>query len=645
MPFKPARLRGPYVQTNQWRTAVFALLLVSLTLTALPADASTIAGVEFSADSVPVYNRLEVTFTIDAAYANPFDPDEVDVRALIETPGGITLTVFGFYYQPYTRELVDGREQLVAVSEPEWMVRFSPMEEGHYTLTLSVTDASGQSVTGPFDFNATSPLTSGFVRVDAQNPRYFSFDDGSQYIPLGANVCWAYDGGSFSTETWWQRMAAEGGNWSRLWMTETGPQILEWNENHWSGQFEGLGRYSLAMAWKFDEMLRIAEELGIYVQLVFHQASQFNTGTWSSWNDNPYNLSNGGPIATAMEFFTDETCSRLWDQKTRYILARYGAYRSVLAWELWNEVNGIGGYHPWIVNPWRLRKVALITAQDVYHHLVTDSSMEPYQFEPDHQSHTLDFYNRHEYLLGFTPGVWLLRKPWFANGRPVVMAEYGIDVNSQFDRQDTAGINWHNGIWAALLSGYAGGAMNWWWDTVLDPNDLWYLNAAPAAFVAADRMSDYHNVLHGIQLTTPNGSPLQVIGLLGNDSEPKAIFWVHDRRSNWLQAEPPAIKGAVATIDSLPGGVWRIEFWNTFNGEVTIETRELGQTFALQLPSFTRDIAIRARLQPPADDDDDDDDDNDDDGADDDVADDDQTDDDGGSSGGDDDDNGSGCGC
>ena len=40
-----------------------------------------------------------------------------------------------------------------------------------------------------------------------------------------------------------------------------------------------------------------------------------------------------------MEFATNPDAQRLWEQKLRYIAARWGYSTNLFCWEWWNEVN------------------------------------------------------------------------------------------------------------------------------------------------------------------------------------------------------------------------------------------------------------------------------------------------------------------
>src|SRR3712207_8461195 len=44
------------------------------------------------------------------------------------------------------------------------------------------------------------------------------------------------------------------------------------------------------------------------------------------------------------------------------------------------------------------------------------------------------------------------------------------------------GTNLHNGLWAGMMSGSAGGAAGWGWGSYVAPRDLWHALRGPANF-------------------------------------------------------------------------------------------------------------------------------------------------------------------
>jgi hypothetical protein len=90
--------------------------------------------IRVSSQKVPLYGLLELDLNVTGNFKNPFNPDEIEVSAIIETPKGETIEIPAFYYQEFKRELVEGRETLTPVGEPYWKIRFTPMEVGTYKL-------------------------------------------------------------------------------------------------------------------------------------------------------------------------------------------------------------------------------------------------------------------------------------------------------------------------------------------------------------------------------------------------------------------------------------------------------------------------------------------------------------------------------
>ena len=124
---------------------------------------------------------------------------------------------------------------------------------------------------------------------------------------------------------------------------------------------------------------------GCEVQLVLNDHGQFSSHVDPRWYDNPYNAANGGPVPEddPAAFFSDPTAKDLFKQRLRYLVARYGAYRDILAWELFNETQFIGRADK---NPfgsqqvrddlvaWHAEMAAYLRSLDPYDHLITTSS-------------------------------------------------------------------------------------------------------------------------------------------------------------------------------------------------------------------------------------------------------------------------------
>lgn len=81
-------------------TMLVVFLLGLLTPFSLPATAEPAITVTPSATSLPVYTMLELTITLPTTYANPSDPDQIDLQAVLTTPDSATERISLGWHQP-----------------------------------------------------------------------------------------------------------------------------------------------------------------------------------------------------------------------------------------------------------------------------------------------------------------------------------------------------------------------------------------------------------------------------------------------------------------------------------------------------------------------------------------------------------------
>lgn len=582
--------------------------------------ASEISNISVLSDPVPIADIMTCRFDLSMDYENPYDPDQVDAKAIITEPDGNTVEAIAFYFTPFSRSLDAGNELLTPTGEAShWRVRFAPRKEGEHEFFIRVTDSGGTTESATSGFTAVSAGSRGFVR--APESRYLRFDDGSYYVPIGYNIDWCDMSGSYFFDEYYEEMAGAGGNWSRLWMTHfNGGITIEWGAYHPSGLYQGLGRYSQGHAFRLDTILQKAQDLGLYIQIVLNQHSQFETGQWSSWADNPYNTANGGPCETSADYFSNEEANRLYDRRIRYMVARYAAYRSVMAWELWNELELLKGYLPWVADPWQHEKRDLIRTLDPQDHPITTSYGNPvYLFYQDLDG--FDINQRHMYM-GASDWTSWFDHAWFLNsGKPLILGEFGIGIYGDLNEKDPTGIHMHAGIWSTMLAGYAGGGMLWWWDNYIHPNGLAHILTAPAAFMADEDMGQFTTEFLADASCDQDG----YLWANGIRSDDRVLLWVHDPQNGWWSAaEPPRdLTNIRVTLPTGPGS-YDLELWDTWTGETTPFQTVLSDPPVVEIGAMTGDLALKA--QRLSDDDTTDDDSVDDDTTvDDDTADDDDT--------------------
>jgi YVTN family beta-propeller protein len=596
----------------------------------------TIESVVPVAGTVGRYDRFEASIDLSKTYANPFDPGQIAVDVTFTAPSGAQQTVPAFWYQDFTAS-GSSFESYTPVSQPGWRVRFAPSDTGTYQYDVHAVDVDGSAVPVHGSFAVTSSGQRGFVRRDQTDSRFLRYDDGEPYLPVGHDAAFedgnpSFQGGTQYYAPLFHSFGTAGENWTRVWMTDFNRSAIEWSTSHWSGLYEGAGRYSLASAWRMDRILQLAEQNGIEVQLVLDNHSQFSTWVGTSWNESPYNSANGGPVPAAdpRGFFTDQAAQALYKQRLRYLVARYGAYGSLLAWELLNEAQFTGTA---AVNPqndagmradvvaWHAEMAAYLHAIDPYHHLVTSSSSPSTLGDELNALPGIDVAQLHIYA---TPPA--LHAPiaalQAADHKPVIAAEFGLSGSpengfdptafggTQADREHLIeGTHVHNAVWESALS--ASGGATWWWGTYVDADSTQH-REGPAfplnehiypplvAYLAGEDWAQAG--LAPASITTSSG-----VSGVGLANATTARLWVHDALNEYGTGARPGdlasrtISGATVDLDGLIDGLYSVEVWDTYGGGHTAlpAAVALGGTLTIDLPGFIRDVALKVtRLGP-----------------------------------------------
>jgi hypothetical protein len=417
----------------------------------------------FAAGAVPrletrAFAPLECAFQIPDLAGDPFDFVANDVRVRLRLPDGRTLSLPAFF---------DGGAT--------WRVRHTPSAPGRYeVVSISRNGQSVNTLASPRRWKVNGNTLAGFVRLDARNPRRF-VRDGARYFPLGHNQAWQ-SGGLPDIPVLFGKMGAAGENWSRVWMNHWDGKNLDWLPD---GKTPGpLGTLSLDVARRWDAIVNAAQTNGIAFQLVFQHHGQYSSEVNPNWNDNPYNIKNGGFLKTPEEFFSDARAKELTRRKLRYTVARWGYSPSILAWELWNEVqfSDAARHGQWdAVAAWHEEMAAFLRSQDAYGHLITSSASGAL---PVKVQQTLDFYQEHLYpadvMNALHEGQTRADLP---RGKPFFVGEFGPP-----SVQDPTGVALHAGLWAGILSNEAGAPGFWTWDDV-ERHDLYGHFRAAADFV------------------------------------------------------------------------------------------------------------------------------------------------------------------
>lgn len=447
------------------------------------------------ADPVPRYGRSELTIRVSASYDNPFDPEQVDLSADFVSPSKRSVTAHGFYYQAY-KNVNEGDDSktpmLEAVGMPCWKVRFAPTETGTYTYTVRLRNRFGkvdeEVSAGAATFRCVDSSSRGFIRVSRSNHRHFQFDDGTPFFAVGQNLQ-----NDWPRYQHFRRLAAAGCNAVRIWpfchwtwLEWTFKPGISWaRTGHWMRSYAGAGKYNQRIAWIADHHVAQCERDGLRLMLCLGNGTGggelSKATTYGCWGGHPYSVKNGGFLDEPVELWTHDQARRLYKQRLRYIVARYGYSTSVWAWEFWNE---LGQATPQIV-AWHREMGDYIRRIDPNRHLVTTSTwvQSPQEFTPVWSLPQMDFTQTHIYQ---GPQIIRRRVGWALRDhpdKPHIIGEGGGHFPGEDGSVDPQGIDFHNSLWAGAVSGAAGTTLPWYWRRRIEPRNLFSHYTAVAKFV------------------------------------------------------------------------------------------------------------------------------------------------------------------
>ncbi|MDR3689929.1 MAG: DUF5060 domain-containing protein [Fimbriimonas sp.] len=447
-----------------------------------PLAIRSIKGVE---GEVAQFGVEELTIGLDATYDNPFDPGDISLDANVTTPKGETYTIPGFFYRSYSRAQSQGKESLTPSGTPEWRVRLCPTEPGAYTVVLTAKDRTGAKTSNPFQFRVQPSKAHGRIRVSPRNRQYFEFDDGTAFYPIGANVCWGNDPGTFSYDEWLPEYSKAGANYFRVWL---GPAWVTFAMEVGGKPEEGkgFGQFCLPNAWRLDHVMDEARQGGLNVML---SIDSYNTlrahSAYPAWDKAPQNRDNGGPIRIWTDFWTNSQIEKWYKAKLRYLVARYAAYSNLMSWEFWNEVDLTEDYSAEVVKAWHRRMGGELRRLDPYHHMLTTSLSDSMGNRDIDLLPELDYDQTHTYDNPDVAGSVLYQQSRKSEwGKPHYVGEIGASSSNTEADKDPDGMQIHDPIWMSLATASSGTAMAWWWDSLIAPHHLYPLYAAASKFVA-----------------------------------------------------------------------------------------------------------------------------------------------------------------
>jgi Domain of unknown function (DUF5060) len=469
------------------------------------------------------YPKIEASFNISSLATDPFDYTVTDVRVQILQPDATTVLLPAFF---------DGGTT--------WRVRHTPTMAGTYSVSGVTLNGSPISVTGltPSSWTVTGfPTSAGYVRVDQTNKRRFVTSNGRRFFPVGENMAWSSP--SANALNIFPKMGAAHENWSRVWMTHFYEGSGLGLNLDWPKVQNTFGQLSLPNAQHWDAIVAAADQAGIHFQMTLQHHGQYSStnisNTDPNWEQNPYNTALGGFLSSATNFFTDATAKSLTKKKYRYIIARWGYSPGIMAWELFNEVQftDAAAVNQWgNIEAWHNEMAQFIRSNDVYHHLITTSSLlnEPIWDQTD-------YYTHHDYPTDLISGVQGAQD---ISGSQTPGPDYSAEVGINF----TPHVGISPPIWAGIMSAQSGAAMPWYWDTI-DPNNDYFLIQAAADFVKVSGLADQDALAKSSPQTTGGTLGALSFGLGGGfNAASQDTFTVSNTAPAGVGTTPPYLQGA-----------------------------------------------------------------------------------------------------
>lgn len=452
---------------------------------------------------IDLYTPLILSLPVDENdLSNPFDSREIEVLGIFTSPAGVQSVVPGFWLQPYSDQcpapcpVADFQPS----GEPVWQVRFTPREAGTWTYTLQIRRDGAVQRSEEGSFLVRDSDHDGFIRV-GENRRYFAFDSGKPYLPVGMNLKWSWDGiGGVRTYQYWLRdLSASGVNYARLFIDT--PWFIGLD---WAGP-AGDYRQAQRAAAELDVILDTAAQYGIALQLVllWNQSMRVDSGPpvlipeeparpnmSADWDDHPYNVLNGGPLSGPGAFFANPQAQELIRRRLRYIMARWGYSPQVFAWEIVDRIDRLGGFSEQVAGEWLRSTIAYLREIDTHDHLITAGSQQPSPLIFDNpllDFTSFEFYQRRPIeattdqeseIIRLTGGYLAVTQS------PLMLNAFSLNPWYEPVADDPQGVHFQSTLWTSLLSGTAGTAASDWWDTYIIARDLQRYFAPVAAFAA-----------------------------------------------------------------------------------------------------------------------------------------------------------------
>jgi len=447
------------------------------------------------------YAKTEFDIHISAGYNNPYISREISLDMLLLSPSGKEIVLPCFFVSG------DSAKSL-------WKSRFAAQEIGTYTYSFRLrTDKLDPVNSDTSDFTVISSNKNGFLHTN--DYWTLKFDSGKLFRGIGENIGW--ESRSFEDLKWTYdyllpTLSNNGANFFRTWMCSWNLP-LEWqyvsNTNRYNSTDE---YYNPGGIKKIDELVNMADSLGLFIMLVFDT----NGSLWSDrWIEN--NSSERDP-ETPVKFITNNSAQKKYKDKLRYLIARWGYSTSIAAWEFYNEIdNGAFTKEDSILIPhsaiteWHSEMSRYLNDNDPYDHIIT-TSISHRDIIGMNSLPYIDINQKHIYKRTGEMRSEILRYSKTYN-KPYIIGEFGYEWDWNIDFStivEELDYDYKRGLWYGLFSPTPILPMTWWWEFFDTRNMTTYFKSV--------------REINDLMLDAGNGS-FEMITAITNIIESYALKW------------------------------------------------------------------------------------------------------------------------
>ena len=536
---------------------IFSLALFStLQINSFSASLPEIINIRQRPDSTGLYEKLEISFNLNADYINPFDPDEIDVTADFTSPSGKKWLIHGFYDYSFGTL---------------WKIRFSPDETGKWSYTISAHDKNGSATSGIQSFVAVKSNKKGPVQV-AANKRYLKHSDGSEFYGIGL---WYND--SYAEFNHGQVKGEELDYLKSLGINFIGSFITPLET-----MGSGLGRYDQNICGRLDELIGMCEDRDMVLSLNVWFHSYLSETVWGGgnvrWYTNPYQQ-----ITKAKDFYRSETAWKYQEKLYRYFIARWGYSRALAIWFIIDEVNGTDG---WVsgdsiaASGWAKKVHTYFKTNDPFNHPTTGTrsgginefwhqgyqtfdlaAREIYEAQgfQVNKTGTIDSAAVNPLKSSYSNYRQEIQKLWKGYEKPAIVGETGWDHMFYEPGMPEYQSVYHNALWVALTTGSA--MTPFWWAHSNKLND----NVLTSQITNIKKFTD---LIPFGKLT--DVSPADVKSVRGDAYAIKSNEVIF----GWVVNDEKDVAGDKIAVSSLKAGKYKLKIFHTWRGQF-IDEKEL----------------------------------------------------------------------